>query len=142
MTLAEIIAGLRARASQTVPWTGEAVGELKRGASYAAAKENTLGVDTFWVGGKLRTASIDIARLLKIEDVVTAPATTDQPAETTAAPLAAAAPVIPSTASKPAPARARKAPARKAAAAHKAPARKAAASHKSNKAEEEVKEIA
>jgi hypothetical protein len=73
MTLAEIITELRARPSQTVPFAGEALGSLQRGASYAAGKNGTLGVPVFWSGGKLRTASIDIARRLGVEDVVVAP---------------------------------------------------------------------
>jgi len=125
MTLAEIIAGLRARASQTVPWTGEAIGELKRGASYIAGKNGTLGVPVYQSGGKLRTASIDIARRLGVEDAVVAP-TANQPAEITAPPLTIAAPVIPSAAPKSAPA-ARKPPAPKTVAARKAPAPEAAA---------------
>jgi hypothetical protein len=80
MTLAEIIVELRARPSQTVPFAGDALGSLKRGASYAAAKTNSLGVPVFWSGGKLRTASIDIARRLGVEDKV-APVKTHQQAE-------------------------------------------------------------
>jgi hypothetical protein len=90
MTLEEIIVELRARASQTVPFAGMAIGELQRGASYAAGKNGTLGVPVFWSGGKLRTASIAIAKVLGVEDRV-APKT-DQPAEAT--PLAAATPAI------------------------------------------------
>ena len=64
MTLEEIIAELRARPSQTVPFAGMALGELQRGASYTAAKTKTLGVPVFWSGGKLRTSSIAIAKVL------------------------------------------------------------------------------
>jgi hypothetical protein len=106
MTLDEAIAALRARTSQTVPFAGDALGDLQRGASYAAAKAGTLGVPVFWSGGKLRTASIDIARRLGVEDAVTAPATTNQPSETTA-PVAV--PVIPLATPKSAPAKSRKA---------------------------------
>jgi hypothetical protein len=53
MTLAEIIVELRARASQTVPFAGDALGDLKRGAAYAAAKDGTLGVETFWFRRKV-----------------------------------------------------------------------------------------
>jgi hypothetical protein len=123
MTLEEIITALRARATQTVPFTGMALGDLKRGASYAAAQDGTLGVETFWVGGKLRTASIDILRRLGVEDEP-APAKINQPAETTP-PVA---PVIPLAAPQSATAKTRRPPARKAmSAARKAPARKAAA---------------
>ena len=84
MTPAEIKAGLRARASQSVPWTGMALTGSKRGAAYAAAQNGTFGVPVFQSGGLLRTSSVDIARLLKIEieDAVTAPATTNQPSKT------------------------------------------------------------
>ena len=115
MTLEEIIAELRARATQSVPFTGEALGGLQRGASYAAAKTETLGVPTFWSGGKLRSASIDIARRLGVEDAVV-PAKNDQHAKTTPL-LAAATPAIQLAATpKPAPARSRKSPAPQAAA--------------------------
>jgi len=120
MTLEEIIAALRARASQSVPFAGEALGSLRRGASYAAAKTETLGVPTFWSGGKLRTASIDIARRLGVEDAV-APAKNEQQTTTTPS-LAVAAPVIQSAAPQPAPAKSRKPSASKATAARKAPA--------------------
>jgi hypothetical protein len=123
MTLEEIIAGLRARASQTVPWAGDALSGSKRGAAYAAGKNGTLGVPIYQSGGLLRTASIDIARRLGLEDVVTAPAKTEEPAKIAAA---AAASAIPLTAPKPASIKAHKAPARKAVAARKAPVRKAA----------------
>jgi hypothetical protein len=92
MTLAEIIVELRARASQTVPFAGDALGDLKRGAAYAAAKDGTLGVETFWSGGKLRTASIDIARRLGVEDAVTAK--NDKPVEAPAPASPASAPQI------------------------------------------------
>lgn len=47
MTLEEIIAELRVRGTQSVPFTGKALGDLQRGASYQAAKDGTLGVDVF-----------------------------------------------------------------------------------------------
>lgn len=123
MTLEEIIAECRARATQTVPFAGEALGELKRGASYLAAKEKTLGVDTFWVGGKLRTASIDILRRLGAEDAV-APTRNEHPVQVTP-PSAAATPAVQLTSPKSVPARSRKPPAPKAMAARKAPASEA-----------------
>jgi hypothetical protein len=106
MTLEEIIAELRARPSQTVPFTGEALGDMKRGAAYAAAAAGTLGVPVFWSGGKLRTASIAIAKVLGIEDKVAAKS--EQQGEI-APPLAGIAPA-------PKPARSRKPPLREAAA--------------------------
>jgi hypothetical protein len=112
MTLEEIIVELRARPSQTVPFAGMALGELQRGASYQAAKDNTLGVEVYWSGGKLRVTSVAIARRLGVEDKVT-PAKGEQQAETTS-PLAGIAPGIQLAAPKLAPARSRKAPAREA----------------------------
>ena len=94
MNMQEIIAKLRAKPTQDVPFTGMALGDLKRGAAYQAAEDGTLGVDTFWVGGKRRAASIDIARRLGIEDAVAAKA--NQQVE--APPLAVAAPTIQSAA--------------------------------------------
>ena len=85
MTLEEVIIELRARATQSVPFAGMAIGELKRGPAYQAAKTKTLGVPVFWSGGKLRTASVDIARRLGVEDKVT-PAKTDQQAAAPALP--------------------------------------------------------
>jgi hypothetical protein len=116
MTLAEIIHKLRTEPTQTVPFTGMALGGIRKGAAYQAAKDKTLGVDAFWVGGQLRCASIDILKRLGVEPE----AKSDKPTDTAPA-LAAAAPVIQSAAPKSAPARARKAPVLKAA-AHKAPA--------------------
>jgi hypothetical protein len=52
MRLWEIINELKKSPSCSVPFAGAALGELKRGASYVAAKNGTLGVDTFWAGGK------------------------------------------------------------------------------------------
>lgn len=129
MTLEEVIAAPRAEPTQSVPFTGRVLGRLQRGASYTAGKNGTLGVPVFWSGGKLRTASLDIARRLGVEDAV-APAKNEQQAKTTA-PLAAATPVIQSAAPKLASARSRKPPAPKAVSARKAPARKAAASRQS-----------
>jgi hypothetical protein len=135
MTLEEVIVELRARATQSVPFAGMAIGELKRGPAYQAAKTETLGVPVFWSGGKLRTASIDIARRLGVEDKVT-PAKTDQqaaepalPSEAVEAKASALAPAKAKTAEKEAllkaaaksaqaaPARLRKTPAPKARAA-------------------------
>ena len=67
MNMHEIIAKLRAKPTQDVPFTGMALGDLKRGAAYQAAEDGTLGVDTFWVGGKRRAASIDIAEDLGLK---------------------------------------------------------------------------
>jgi hypothetical protein len=122
MTLAEIIVQLRARPSQDVPFAGAALSGSKRGASYAAAKAGTLGVEVYWSGGKLRTASIAIARVLGIEDKV-APAKTDQQAD--APPMAAVAPTRQVATPQPAPARSRKSPAPKAMSARKPQRRKA-----------------
>jgi hypothetical protein len=125
MTQAEIIVELRARPSQTVPFAGDALGSLKRGASYAAAKTNSLGVPVFWSGGKLRTASIDIARRLGVEDKV-APVKTHQQAEDP----------LPLTPLKPAPQpTARKSPAPKAIAARKPPTRKVTVRHRDRQPE-------
>jgi hypothetical protein len=71
LSLEEIIVELRARASQSVPFAGMVLGDLQRGASYTAARTKNLGVPVFWSGGKLRTASLDIARRLGVEDAVT-----------------------------------------------------------------------
>ncbi|MFZ0602772.1 MAG: hypothetical protein WAN05_15710 [Roseiarcus sp.] len=86
MTPAEIKAGLRARASQSVPWAGMALSGSGRGAAYAAAQSGKLGVPVYQSGGLLRVASVDIARVLKIdlEDTVTASAKTEEPATITA----------------------------------------------------------
>jgi hypothetical protein len=84
MTLEEAIAALRAEPTQSVPFAGRVLGGLQRGASYAAAKNKALGVDVFWSGGKLRTASIDIARRLGVEDAVAAPTKNEQQAKTSA----------------------------------------------------------
>jgi hypothetical protein len=86
MTLEEAIAALRAKPTQDVPFAGDALSGSKRGASYTAAKNGTLGVPTFWSGGLLRTASLDIARRLGVEDAV-APAKNEQ--QTKTAPMAA-----------------------------------------------------
>ena len=129
MTLDEITAELRARATQSVPFTGEALGGTKRGAAYAAAAAGTLGVPVFWSGGKLRTASIDIARRLGIEDAV-APVKNEQQV-TPASPLAAATPAIQSATRQPAPARSRKATAPNAITARKTPARERKSAAKS-----------
>jgi hypothetical protein len=118
MTLEEVIAALRAEPTQSVPFTGRVLGGLQRGASYQAAKTNSLGVEVFWSGGKLRTASIDIARRLGVEDAVAPAKDDEQRAKPT--PVAAA-PVAPLAAPKSALA-ARKPPAPKAVAARKAPA--------------------
>jgi hypothetical protein len=138
MTLEEIIAELRARATQTVPFAGEAIGELKRGAAYAAGKNGTLGVPVFWSGGKLRTASIDIARRLGVEDAVTAPAMTNQPTEIKPA-LTVATPVIQPAAPKSPPSRSRMALTPNAAAPpSKAPVTGAARKSKANERERAV----
>jgi hypothetical protein len=81
-----------------------------------------LGVEVYWSGGKLRTASIAIARVLGIEDKV-APAKTDQQAD--APPMTAVAPAIQLATPQPAPARSRKSPAPKAMSARKPQRRKA-----------------
>jgi hypothetical protein len=122
MTFAEIIAKLRAKPSQDVPFTGMVLGGIQKGASYTAAKNGTLGVPTFWVGGKLRTSSLDILKRLGVEPE--APAKTNRPAETTPS-LAAAAPAVQLAAAAPksVPAQSRKPPAPKAVAARKPPAR-------------------
>jgi hypothetical protein len=64
----KIIEELRASPTCTVPIAGAALGNLKRGPAYQAAKDGTLGVDTFWIGGKLRVATIDVLRKLKLDD--------------------------------------------------------------------------
>lgn len=118
MTPAEIKAGLRARASQSVPWAGMALSGSGRGAAYAAAQSGKLGVPVYQSGGLLRVASVDIAAVLKIaiEDEVAAPTS-----------AAAAAPVAALTAPKAAPAKSHKVAVSKAGAARKAPAAKAKA---------------
>jgi hypothetical protein len=120
MTLAEIIHKLRTEPTQTVPFTGMALGGIRKGAAYQAAKDKTLGVDAFWVGGQLRCASIDILTRLGVEPE----AKSNKPTDT--APAAVVAPAIQSAAPKSAPAKSRKT-APKAIAARKTPARKAAA---------------
>ena len=124
MTLEEIIAELRVRGTQSVPFTGKALGDLQRGASYQAAKDGTLGVDVFWSGGKLRAASLAIARKLGVEDKVVA-AKSDPQIET--APLAVAVPASQPATPNPASSTARKAVAPKASTARKASASKARA---------------
>ena len=128
MTLVEIIAECRARASQTVPFAGMALGDLKRGASYTAAKNGVLGVPVFWSGGKLRTASIDILKRLGVEPE--APAKINQPAETTPVSAVAAPAVQLAVAPKPAPTKPRKPPATKTIVARKPPARATTAPRK------------
>jgi hypothetical protein len=122
MNRQEIIAKLRSTPSQDIPFTGMVLGGVKKGAAYTAAEAGVLGVDTFWVGGKRRAASIAIARVLGLEAEVTAPMMTEEP-ETPAAsvtPLAVA----------PAPTKTRAPLVGKASAARKAPVVKTKAPHR------------
>jgi hypothetical protein len=117
-TTNEILNDLRTKPSATVPDTGKILAGKSANASYEAARNKKLGVDTFWVGGQLRTASIDVLRKLGLE----------HEAKFTEAGQQASAPALPS-AVKPAPARPRKPPAPKVIAARKTPAREPSASH-------------
>lgn len=66
-TIKEILNDLRTKPSANVPDTGKILAGKSANASYEAARNKTLGVDTFWVGGQLRTASIDVLRKLGLE---------------------------------------------------------------------------
>jgi hypothetical protein len=98
-TIKEILNDLRTKPSANVPDTGKILAGKSANASYEAARNKTLGVDTFWVGGQLRTASIDVLRKLGLE----------HEAKFTEAGQHADAPALPSAALEPAPARPRKA---------------------------------
>jgi hypothetical protein len=87
-TVREILNELRTKPSTTVPNTGKVLGDLGPNPSYEAAKNGTLGVPTFWVGGKIRVASIDVLRKLGLEDEA-AFADAEQQTKTTAAAAAA-----------------------------------------------------
>jgi hypothetical protein len=63
----EILDEIRTKPTTSVPKTGKVLGELGANPSYDAAKNGTLGVPTFWVGGKLRVRSIDVLRKLGLE---------------------------------------------------------------------------
>jgi hypothetical protein len=52
-TITEILNDLRTKPSATVPDTGKVLAGKSANASYEAARNKTLGVDTFWVGGQL-----------------------------------------------------------------------------------------
>jgi hypothetical protein len=67
-TIREILNELRTKPTTSVPNTGKVLGDIGPNPSYEAAKNGTLGVPTFWVGGKLRVASIDVLRKLGLED--------------------------------------------------------------------------
>jgi hypothetical protein len=60
----EIIAKARRQPTLSVPETGFLIAEQGETASYQNAKDGTLGVPVLEVGGKLRTRSIDVLRLL------------------------------------------------------------------------------
>jgi hypothetical protein len=67
-TVREILNELRTNPTVSVPNTGKVLGDLKPNASYEAAKDGTLGVPTFWIGGKIRCRSIEVLRVLGLED--------------------------------------------------------------------------
>jgi hypothetical protein len=127
-TINEILNDLRTKPSATVPDTGKILAGKSANASYEAARNKTLGVDVFWSGGQLRTASIDVLRKLGLEHEAKFTEARQQADAASAIDEAvvhmAAGPASTSTTRKPAPANARKSPASKAT-ARKTPAREA-----------------
>jgi hypothetical protein len=106
-TTKEILNDLRTKPTANVPDTGKILAGKSANASYEAAKNKTLGVDTFWVGGQLRTASLAVLRKLGLEHeakFTEAGQQADEP------PMETATPAI-QLAAQPAPARSRKPPA-------------------------------
>ena len=87
-TVKEILAELRTKPTTNVPNTGKILGDLKPNASYQAAKDKKLGVEVFWIGGKLRCRSIEVLRVLGLENEAEF-ANTEEQAEATAPPTAA-----------------------------------------------------
>jgi hypothetical protein len=128
-TTNEILNDLRTKPSATVPDTGKILAGKSANASYEAARNKKLGVDTFWVGGQLRTASIDVLRKLGLEHeakFTEAGQQADAHSPVAEAADMAEGPASMSTTRKPAPARSRKPLAPKAIVARKSPAREAA----------------
>jgi hypothetical protein len=68
LTLKSVLKELTSKVSVSVPTAGFALGELGRGASYAAAKEGTLGVPVYEVGGQLRVPSLAVLQKLGLAE--------------------------------------------------------------------------
>jgi hypothetical protein len=67
-TVKEMIAEILAQPSTSVPTAGKLLADLSVNGSYLAARNGELGVPTFWVGGKIRVASIDVLRKLGLAE--------------------------------------------------------------------------
>jgi hypothetical protein len=68
VTLKEILTVLVRNATVSVPFAGEALGEMSKNASYDAAAAGKLGVKVHECGGKLRCASVEVLRKLGYTD--------------------------------------------------------------------------
>jgi hypothetical protein len=64
----DIIRELRSKPTCSVPLAGRALGDLSRNPSYLAAQAGTLGVTILEIGGKKRVPSIEVLRLLGLDD--------------------------------------------------------------------------
>ena len=64
MLFSKIIAELKESPTCSVPLAGAALANMTRNTAYEAAKNGTLGVPTFWAGGKLRVPSIAVLQRL------------------------------------------------------------------------------
>ena len=64
MLFPKIIAELKQSPTCSVPLAGAALANMTRNTAYEAAKNGTLGVPTFWAGGKLRVPSIAVLQRL------------------------------------------------------------------------------
>ena len=67
-TVKEILAELRSKPTTSVPNAGKVLGDLSKNAAYDAARAGTLGVPTFWAGGKLRVPSLAVLQRLGLAD--------------------------------------------------------------------------
>jgi hypothetical protein len=67
-SMAELLDELRSKPTISVSIAGAVLGDLKRNASYDAARLNKLGVPVIEVGGKKRVPSIAVLRKLGLAD--------------------------------------------------------------------------
>lgn len=70
MPLWKIIAELKQSPSCSVPTAGAALANMTRNTACVAAKNGTLGVPTFWAGGKLRVPSFAVLQKLGLAEPV------------------------------------------------------------------------